>query len=430
MLDARNVLVFPCGSEIGLEIRRALRYCRHVRLIGASSIRDHGDFVYPDAVEPLPWVTAPDFPSAFDAVLRSRRIEYVFPAHDEVLVRLAERAAEAGFAAEILAPEAGVCRLCRSKRATYAFFADKIPTPRQYRAEELASAVFPLFMKPDAGQGSRGAAKVDGADVAVERLRRSPTDLLMEFLPGHEYTVDCFTDRLGRLAYCAGRTRARVANGISVNSRDFPDMRFRRLAEIINRHLPLRGAWFFQLKEDAAGEAKLLEIAPRIAGTSGFRRALGVNLPLLSLYDRMGLDVEVVENRLAGVEVDRALGAVYRLPFDYRTVYVDLDDTLILGDAVNGEAVRFLYQCLNRGKRLVLLTRHAADPESTLRRFRLDRLFDQVIWLRNGEPKSAAIGDGKEAILLDDSFAERREAAAALGIPVFDPAALECLIDP
>ena len=427
MPDTKNVLVFPCGSEIGLEIHRALRYCRHVRLVGASSVRDHGDFAYSEVVGPVPWIEDSTFPIAFDAILRRHRIDYVFPAHDEVLVRLAE---QAGLAAEVIAPQANVCRLCRSKGATYAFFSDEIPTPRLYRAEELASAAFPLFMKPDAGQGSRGAAKVDDADAARERFRRSPTDLLMEFLPGHEFTVDCFTDRRGRLAYCAGRTRARIANGVSVNSRDFPDPRFRRLAETINRRLPLRGAWFFQLREDASGEARLLEIAPRIAGTSGFRRALGVNLPLLSLYDRLGLDIEVIENRLAGVEVDRALGAAYRLPLDYRTVYVDLDDTLILGDAVNVEAVGFLYQCLNRGKRLVLLTRHPVCPKITLRRFRLDRLFDEVIWLRDGEPKSAAIGDGKGAILLDDSFAERREVALASGIPVFDPASLECLIDP
>ena len=284
-------------------------------------------------------------------------------------------------------------------------------------------------MKPDAGQGSRGASLVEDAAAAREKLRRSPDDLIMEYLPGAEYTVDCFTDRHRRLLYAGGRTRGRVANGISVNSRDLPDPRFGRLAETINGALPLRGAWFFQLRENASGIPVLLEIAPRIAGTSGLRRAAGINLPLLSLYDRMGLDVSLIDNHLEGAEVDRALGSAFRLPVAYDTVYMDLDDTLLFDGKVNAEAARFIFQCLERGKRLALLTRHAGDPGETLLRHRLRGLFHEVRWLREGESKADAIKPGR-AILIDDSFAERLEVSRRLGIPVFDPSALEALLEP
>jgi hypothetical protein len=40
-----NVLVFPCGSEIGLELHRSLKDIRFVNLFGASSVSDHGEFV-------------------------------------------------------------------------------------------------------------------------------------------------------------------------------------------------------------------------------------------------------------------------------------------------------------------------------------------------------------------------------------------------
>ena len=49
MTEARrpiNVLVFPCGSEIGLEIHAALRHAKDIRLHGASSVDDHGEFAY------------------------------------------------------------------------------------------------------------------------------------------------------------------------------------------------------------------------------------------------------------------------------------------------------------------------------------------------------------------------------------------------
>jgi hypothetical protein len=37
--------------------------------------------------------------------------------------------------------------------------------------------------------------------------------------------------------------------------------------------------------------------------------------------------------------------------------------------------------------------------------------------------------DAREAIFIDDSFAERRQVQEALGIPTFAVDALECLLD-
>jgi len=39
---------------------------------------------------------------------------------------------------------------------------------------------------------------------------------------------------------------------------------FRKYATIISKCIDLRGAWFFQIKEDQNGVLKLLEIAPHL----------------------------------------------------------------------------------------------------------------------------------------------------------------------
>ena len=46
MSSKNNILVFPCGSEIGLEINNALKWSTHIELFGASSVDDHGKYVY------------------------------------------------------------------------------------------------------------------------------------------------------------------------------------------------------------------------------------------------------------------------------------------------------------------------------------------------------------------------------------------------
>lgn len=127
--------------------------------------------------------------------------------------------------------------------------------------------------------------------------------LMLEYLPGKEYTVDCFTDRHGNLRVCSARDRGRIANGISVNTKLIHKQEFSEIAHIINDVLKLRGAWFYQVKENAVGELVLLEVAPRIAGTSAITSVNGANLIELALYDRMGIDIDVYYNNL-DMEVD------------------------------------------------------------------------------------------------------------------------------
>jgi len=57
----KNVLVFPCGSEIGLEIYRSLSKSIHFNIIGASSIDDHGKFIFQNYIGDAPFVEDANF---------------------------------------------------------------------------------------------------------------------------------------------------------------------------------------------------------------------------------------------------------------------------------------------------------------------------------------------------------------------------------
>jgi hypothetical protein len=286
---------------------------------------------------------------------------------------------------------------------------------------------WPIFLKPDCGYGSRGTRKVGSPQEARFFLDREPGLLAMEYLPGSEYTVDCFTNRHGDLLFAGARERLRIQNGISVHSRPVDGPLFQELARTINAGLSLRGVWFFQVKESDTGELTLLEVAPRVAGTMALCRNLGVNLALLSVFDAMEMDVSIQVNDF-GIEIDRALAARFHTDLSYRHVYIDLDDCLICDGLVNTDAVAFLYQCVNRGIAIHLLTRHAGTVDETLCRARLQNLFDDIVHLKTSERKSDYIRHN-DAIFIDDSFGERKEVRERKRIPVFAPDAIECLLD-
>ena len=113
---------------------------------------------------------------------------------------------------------------------------------------------------------------------------------------------------------------------------------------------------------------------------------LGVNFPLLSLYEHLRMPVELAPNDI-DVRLDRALVNRYAHDLDYRHVYVDLDDTLLVGDAVNARLVAFVYQCVNAGRRVVLITAMSQDVDQTLDRFRLSALWDEVIHIEDASSR-------------------------------------------
>lgn len=423
----KRVLVFPCGSEIGLEIYKSVSFSTHFELYGGSSVDDHGKFVYKNYIAGLPNVEDEDFCKKLNEVIEKYDIDYVFPAHDSVVLSLAIEKSRGNLNCDVITSPVDTCQTARSKRSTYRALEDAIATPRVYDETDLTDRVFPVFLKPDVGQGSKGVYKANDIEDVRFYRNKDHSLMLLEYLPGREYTIDCFTDRHGELRFCKGRERRRVSNGISVNSVRVHKQEFERIANKINEKLSFRGTWFFQLKERSSGELVLLEIAPRVAGTMGLTRGMGVNLPLLSLFDASGMDVSIAENTYM-LEIDRALENKFKHDIDYSHLYIDFDDLVIVSGKINPHAVALIIQSINNDVKVHLLTRHPDDLQVTLAKHRLTGLFDEVIWLKAGEKKSDHIKE-KEAIFIDDSFSERNEVQEAKGIPVFDAHMLESLIE-
>jgi hypothetical protein len=419
-----NVLVFPGGTEIGLEIHRALAWRKEVRLFSASEdVSNHAPFVFRDHFH-VPNVHDPSFVDILNRIVRDYEIDFIFPAHDDVIVALALNAHKLG--ASIVTSPMETCLVCRSKSTTYSVLSDIVPVPKLFNnVEEVKD--FPVFVKPDKGQGARQAVKVRNALGLQQAMDDCIEPIILEYLPGDEYTIDCFTDRNAGLLFSGGRQRVRVRNGISFNSRPVDNAVFHDYAIKISKKLKFHGAWFFQLKEDARGILKLLEVAPRIAGTMATYRVLGINFPLLSIYEQIGVRVDIVLNNTC-LEIDRAITNRYKHNLEYHSVYVDLDDTLVVENKVNVELVRFLYQCINNGKTLILLTKHEGHIGETLKRYRLFDLFDEIIQIEESESKADHIHHTKP-ILIDDSFSERKAVSTLLGIPTFDSSMIEMLID-
>ena len=423
----KNILVFPCGSEIGLEVFRSLKYSSHFELIGGNSVNDHGKFVYQNYIADIPFVDDLEFISRIKEIILVHKIDAIYPTMDSVITKLKEYENELG--CKIITSPIETTKICLSKKATYKLLSKAIKVPKTYSyINEINS--YPVFVKPNVGYGARNVLKVETKDDLKYFFKKNNKKdyVISEFLPGDEYTVDCFTNRKNELIFVGPRIRNRVSNGISVNTKPvtYNVKEFENIANKLNSKLVFRGAWFFQVKRNFKGDLILLEIASRLGGSSSLFRGIGVNFALLSIYDAFDVDVEIIKNNYS-IELDRALDIVFKINVEFENVYVDFDDCLIVNDQVNDELVSFIYQCINKGKKINLITKHKGDLNHKLTRFRLKSLFDEIIHIDNSQKKSDFIRHRK-SIFIDDSFSERKEVNTFCNIPVFSPSNIKNLI--
>lgn len=424
----KRILVFPCGSEIGLEIHRSIHYSTHFQLVGASSVDDHGRFVFEEYVDGLPHHLHPDFADRLAKVVQEYRIDAIYPAMDAVAETVKNLETKLGIV--VIGSSPSVTCVCASKASTYENLRDVVPTPEYFHKLEHVKN-FPVFIKPDRGYGSRNTHYASDVESARSFLAKFDPGsmLLLEYLPGQEWTIDCFTDRHGTLRFHAGRSRSRISNGISVHTipSDAFQQDFENWANSINQKLHPRGAWFFQAKLDRNNKPKLLEVAARLGGSSSLFRCQGVNFALLSAFDAFNMDVSINRNNYI-IELDRALDNRYKIDIEFQSIFVDLDDCLIVRGKINYLLVSFLYKAISEGKEIVLITRHHRDPLITLREHRISQLFDRIIHITSTNEKKSVHIDKVNAIFIDDSYAERIDVARLHNIPVFSPDMVEALL--
>ncbi len=432
----KNVLILNGGTTTGILIARCLNMSVLYHAMSASSYREHSRFTFEDYYPGLPFVQEENFVEELNKLLDEKKIDFIIPTHDTIALVLMEKADE--IHATIISSPLETTLLCRYKSKTYERLAGCAFTPFWgMLTKESRFTEFPLFLKPDDGQGGRGTLKVHNEQELAAALEKGSNYVVCEYLPGEEYTVDCFTKASGELIYVNPRKRAEIMDGKSSLAESVvgkETAEFEKIAEEINTRIPFRGYWFIQLKRDGKGNLKLLEICTRFAGTFAHAQASGINLPLLALSDFSGKDVCALKNDYK-VTTGKAFIDRYLLDLSYERVYIDYDDTVTCegGTKVNSFVMAWLYQCKNAGKELVLISRHTATKANTLAedmaRLQIPAtLFSKIYDIDEKTGKEEYI-ESENSIFMDNSFAERKRVADKLGIPVFDVSHVDCLYD-
>jgi len=429
-----RILLIPGTTQIAAEYLRAIKPSRNSVLYGAGSDLFHNlcseyedyDFLSRDLNEIHPRVV--------QRLIQKHSIDVVVPCHDDWVVTLSQMAKQLEAVCIVPTPENSL--VLRSKRATYLKLSKSISLPQTFTDVDTI-VKYPVFIKPDKGQGSRNTQLIN----SVEELKHLVGDssgifqeewVVSEFLSGAEFTVDNFTDIHGRLLYSSTRQRIMTHSGISSHTKTFPEFDDSNWARNILECIPITGAWFFQYKFNSEGKAKLLEVAARPAGASGINRLFGINLPLLNVQQAMGHNLEIVDSKevvtIKKSDLTGELDAFFQSR-RFNKVYVNFDDTLVSWKNVTPTltpVVEFIKRAKAPNRQFILISKHRGPLLDLLATFHIKSLFDQIIHITDSTSKVDLMEvSDSDTLFIDDSFSERRQAKQRFGasIVTIDPSA-------
>ena len=119
---------------------------------------------------------------------------------------------------------------------------------------------------------------IDDLSYQLNHIDNIPQILVMEYLPGEEYSIDVLLSKGGSIEYMVPRVRTKITEGVSVRGIIKKNDEIEEKVVNILNILPLEYAVNIQMKYSEKGEPKLIEINPRVSGTMTFCSGAGINM--------------------------------------------------------------------------------------------------------------------------------------------------------
>jgi len=349
-----TVLMTGAGAPGASGIVRSLRAGgdHDVRIVGVDMDPDAYGFALVDANYTVPAGTADGYLARIRELVDAEAVDVVLPLTTAELQPLAD-GRESIDATVMISPNEAL-QLANDKGALYATLAEQgfacaprfrvVDDEADFR-EAVAALGYPetpvCFKRPVAS-GMRGFRVLDEGEDRLTRLMEEKPDaavttldevlpvlreaeefpelVVMEYLPGEEYSVDVLAmgDDVGPVV---PRSRERTRAGISFAGTVEKRTDLIEAATAIAEELGLRYNVNVQFRYDAAGTPKVIEINPRVAGTIVMCVGAGANMPYLGVKHALGEAVPPVDVAW-GTEMVRYWQELFRSP-DGETYLVD-----------------------------------------------------------------------------------------------------------
>lgn len=278
-----NILVTGVGGPAGINISRLLKDFSQITVFGCDMDEMASGQVLTDTFRVAPAVRdTVAYKDWMERTVADHSIDIVIPTvHEELRVL---RTFSDDLPAYVPLSGQEELLLGDEKLRMYAWAATHLPhnyipytTLATWTPSFSASET--LFLKPNQGRGARGCRSVSQDELPeIQEHTTNPENwIVMELMPGKEWTVDAYIDADGDITYLTPRVRLGLVGGISIKGETIRDQAVIAATELMLSKLHCRGPICIQWKADADGIPRLIEMNPRLSGGLPISVAGGIN---------------------------------------------------------------------------------------------------------------------------------------------------------
>lgn len=327
-----NVIVTAAGAPGAPGIIKSLRLNgeRDIKIIGVDMNPDSVGFHMVDKSYVVPPGGSPDFIPEMLEIAEKEEIDAIMPLATYELMNFSKNKRRfKDIGVEIMVSDPEPLEIANNKGKLYEFLRGKdVPTPNSVMVEslsqfeqyafELGYPDVPVCIKPQISKGSRGFRvlkenidkldlfmnyKPDNTVTTFEEMNSIlksadpfPKLVVMEYLPGNEYSVDLLVEKGDALATIP-RLRDVIKLGISFIGEVEANKEVEDRAKEIVKAIGLDYNINLQLKYADNSTPKIIEINPRVSGTIVLCTGAGVNMPYLGVKMALGEEIPEIKPR-------------------------------------------------------------------------------------------------------------------------------------
>jgi len=348
-----NVLITGAGAPGAPGIIKSLRLVkeRKIKIIGLDADKNSVGFSMVDKHYLIPPAQDKNFIKEVLKIAKKEKVKIIIPLVTKELIKFARN--DVLFKKnniKVSISNEKVLRIINNKYFLMDYCRqNNIPTPCFYLVKnykDFETAVFNLgypknivCFKPPVSNGLRGFRilneKVNRLDLlmnykpdnvfsslkeikpVLKNARSFPKLIVMEYLPGEEYSVDVLANE-GIPIIVIPRLREKLKMGISFAGKTVYDKKIIDYSKKIVTLLKLNGNIGLQFKRDQEGVPKIIESNPRVQGTIVLCTAAGANLVYLAV--KLALGEKITKPKIKwGIKMIRYWEEIYydkrRYPF-------------------------------------------------------------------------------------------------------------------
>lgn len=325
-----NVLITASGVQFMPGLVSCLKNNgeRNIKIIGVDINDDPSIKMMVDQFYLVPRVSDENYIDVLIEVCRKEKVDVLIPFMSAELPYLLTRKEEfENIGTRVSISESDSVLIANNKLKLYQFMVKhNLPVPKYYllnnasELEELCRLLGypqqPVCVKVTESSGSRGVRIIDANKSRYDLFindkpssfytslkemteilnenNKLPEIIVMEYLPGIEYTVDLLADK-GKILYIAGkRNHVSLMSIAQESSLAEEPWAYKLCAEIV-RLMNLDGNIGFDFLFDAEGIPILMDINPRITATISLCAAGGLNLTYLRIKQLLGEELPEIK---------------------------------------------------------------------------------------------------------------------------------------